>query len=344
MTPRLAPDAAATGQIFWYTVEGQGVRPRPAAGDPGLVRPPAARRVPGVAEVASVGGLPLEYQVDLDPDRLRAHGDRARAGRRGGPQGERGGRRERRPQGERRVPRPRRRLARRTAGRAGRRVRAAAGHPRPGERRPRCRRRHAGPARRTWRSVSLGSAAARGVLEKDGNEASGGVVLMRHGENPLEVTRRLRAKIQELQAGPAARRADRAVLRPHAADRGGHRHGHAHARRSDAHRDGLRRARPAPRPHGVRRRPHAAARGPVLVRPGRCAPRAPGSRRRDEHHVAGRDRHLDRRAGRLVDRDGRERHAPAEAAVRRRAGPRRHARGACWPPAARSAGRSSSRC
>src|SRR5215471_4411364 len=49
--------------------------------------------------------------------------------------------------------------------------------------------------------VSLGSAPRRGILEKDGTEATGGVVLMRHGENPLEVTRRLRAKIQEVQTG-----------------------------------------------------------------------------------------------------------------------------------------------
>ena len=49
--------------------------------------------------------------------------------------------------------------------------------------------------------VSLGTAPRRGVLEKDGTEATGGVVLMRHGENPLEVTRRLRAKIQEVQTG-----------------------------------------------------------------------------------------------------------------------------------------------
>ena len=38
-------------------------------------------------------------------------------------------------------------------------------------------------------SVALGPASRRGVLEKDGNEAVGGVVLMRHGENPLRVTR-----------------------------------------------------------------------------------------------------------------------------------------------------------
>ena len=39
------------------------------------------------------------------------------------------------------------------------------------------------------------------MLEKDGNEVTGGVVLMAHGENPLEVTRRIKAKIRELQAG-----------------------------------------------------------------------------------------------------------------------------------------------
>ena len=38
-------------------------------------------------------------------------------------------------------------------------------------------------------------------LEKDGNEVTGGVVLMAHGENPLEVTRRIKAKIRELQVG-----------------------------------------------------------------------------------------------------------------------------------------------
>jgi Cu(I)/Ag(I) efflux system membrane protein CusA/SilA len=61
VTPRLGPDADATGQIFWYTVEG----PRY---DPGRLRAlqdwfikPQLASVPGVAEVASVGGAPIEY-------------------------------------------------------------------------------------------------------------------------------------------------------------------------------------------------------------------------------------------------------------------------------------------
>src|SRR4029079_9813067 len=49
--------------------------------------------------------------------------------------------------------------------------------------------------------VSITPGFRRGVLEKDGNEVTGGVVLMAHGENPLEVTRRLKSRIRELQAG-----------------------------------------------------------------------------------------------------------------------------------------------
>jgi Cu(I)/Ag(I) efflux system membrane protein CusA/SilA len=41
----------------------------------------------------------------------------------------------------------------------------------------------------------------RGALEKDGSEAVGGVVLMADGENPLEVTRRIKSKIRELRLG-----------------------------------------------------------------------------------------------------------------------------------------------
>ena len=74
MTPYLAPDATALGQIFWYTVEGDGR-------DLGELRSIQdwyvryqLNSVPGVAEVASVGGAPREYQIDLDPNKLRAYG------------------------------------------------------------------------------------------------------------------------------------------------------------------------------------------------------------------------------------------------------------------------------
>ncbi len=72
--PELAPDAPATGQIFWYTVEGGGstwaVCGRSRIGM--FVRRLAS--VPGVAEVASVGGFPIEYQIAPDLNKLGLHG------------------------------------------------------------------------------------------------------------------------------------------------------------------------------------------------------------------------------------------------------------------------------
>src|SRR5439155_3823413 len=50
-------------------------------------------------------------------------------------------------------------------------------------------------------TVTLGPAFRRSALEKDGHEVTGGVVLMRYGENPLEITRRIKEKIRDLQAG-----------------------------------------------------------------------------------------------------------------------------------------------
>src|SRR5271169_2484719 len=73
-TPELAPDAAATGQIFWYTVEGAGFDlGRLRAIQDWYVRPQLGS-VPGVADVSSVGGFPIEYQIVPDPDRLRLLG------------------------------------------------------------------------------------------------------------------------------------------------------------------------------------------------------------------------------------------------------------------------------
>ena len=74
VTPRLAPDAIPTGQIFWYTVEGAGY-------DLGRLRDiqdwylrPQLSSVAGVAEVASVGGLVREYVIELDLSKLRSLG------------------------------------------------------------------------------------------------------------------------------------------------------------------------------------------------------------------------------------------------------------------------------
>ena len=76
--------------------------------------------------------------------------------------------------------------------------------------------------------MQVGPGFRRSVLEKDGKEVVGGVVLMRYGGNPLEVTRKIKEKIT--RAGRATRRsAHRPLLRPHPAhpwrDRNGQRDG-----------------------------------------------------------------------------------------------------------------------
>src|SRR5512141_605800 len=72
VTPYLAPDATALGQIFWYTVEGEGKSlDELRAAQDYIVRYQLAA-VPGVAEVASVGGMVREYQVDVGPAKLRS--------------------------------------------------------------------------------------------------------------------------------------------------------------------------------------------------------------------------------------------------------------------------------
>lgn len=50
-------------------------------------------------------------------------------------------------------------------------------------------------------TVTLGPDFRRGALDKEGAEVTGGVVLMRHGENPLQVIERIKKKIKEVEAG-----------------------------------------------------------------------------------------------------------------------------------------------
>jgi Cu(I)/Ag(I) efflux system membrane protein CusA/SilA len=188
VVPYLAPDATALGQIFWYTVEGGGL-------DLGRLRAVQdwyvryqLNSVPGVAQVASVGGYPIEYQIDVDPARLRSYnvtlGDLYAAVARSNSAV--GGRVIHKGNAEYLV---------RGVGwiRSVKDIESIVVK--------------ADPARGTpvyvaqLGSVGLGPQFRRSVLEKNGNEAVGAVVMMRYGENPLAVTRRIKDKIQELQPG-----------------------------------------------------------------------------------------------------------------------------------------------
>ncbi|MFN7134806.1 MAG: efflux RND transporter permease subunit, partial [Myxococcales bacterium] len=89
--PALGPDATGLGQALWYTLEGRDPDGRPAGGwDLRELRSAqdwhvryallaaqgvsevASLAAQGVSEVASIGGYVQEYQVDVDPDALRA--------------------------------------------------------------------------------------------------------------------------------------------------------------------------------------------------------------------------------------------------------------------------------
>jgi Cu(I)/Ag(I) efflux system membrane protein CusA/SilA len=79
--PALGPDATALGQVFWYTLEGRDEKGNPTGGwDLDELRTVqdwtvryALQSTDGVSECASVGGYVQEYQIDVDPDAMRAH-------------------------------------------------------------------------------------------------------------------------------------------------------------------------------------------------------------------------------------------------------------------------------
>ena len=78
--PTLGPDSTALGQILWYTLEGHDPDGNPTGGwdlqelrtiQDWYVRY-AIASAEGVSEVASIGGFVQEYQIDVDPDAMRA--------------------------------------------------------------------------------------------------------------------------------------------------------------------------------------------------------------------------------------------------------------------------------
>jgi Cu(I)/Ag(I) efflux system membrane protein CusA/SilA len=73
VVPTLGPDATGVGHVFWYTVESQTHSLRELRTLQDWFIRYQLNAVPGVAEVASVGGHVQQYQIDVDPNRLRAY-------------------------------------------------------------------------------------------------------------------------------------------------------------------------------------------------------------------------------------------------------------------------------
>ncbi len=196
--PGLGPDATALGQVFWYTLEGQDADGAPTGGwNPEELRSIqdfqvryALQAVPGVAEVASIGGFVKEYQIDVDPDAMRHHGvgldDVFRAVRDSNVD-----------VGARTIEVNRAEYVVRGLGflrgiedLQQTVVRVRDGVPLTlGE----------------VAHIGTGPALRRGALDRGGAEAVGGVVVVRHGANPMQVLDAVHQKIEEIRVGLPSR-------------------------------------------------------------------------------------------------------------------------------------------
>lgn len=192
--PSLGPDATALGQVFWYTVEGRDPQGNVTGGwDLHEIRSVqdfyvkyGLNAVEGVSEVASVGGLVREYQVDVNPDALKAFNvglDMVMMA----------------------VKNSNRDVGAQTIeiNQAEYLVRGL-GYIKNVEDLEKAvvAVNNNVPVRlKDIAIVTLGPATRRGMLDKDGAEVAGGVVVARYGSNPLEVINGVKAKIKELAPG-----------------------------------------------------------------------------------------------------------------------------------------------
>ncbi|MEZ6190730.1 MAG: efflux RND transporter permease subunit [Phycisphaerales bacterium] len=192
--PALGPDATALGQVYWYTLEGRDPNGEPIGGwDLDELRAVqdftvryALAGTRGVSEVASVGGFVREYQIDVDPDAMRATSvtlaqvyDAIRRSNLDVSAGS--------------IEKNHVEYLIRGLGFIEnlddiRQVVVAERDNTP-------------ITIQQIANVSLGPAPRRGVLDKDGAEAVGGVVTARYGVNPLEVILRIHDAVDELSVG-----------------------------------------------------------------------------------------------------------------------------------------------
>lgn len=190
--PTLGPDATALGQVFWYTLEGRDEHGQPAGGwsleqlrsiQDWYVRF-ALLAAEGVSEVASIGGFVKEYHVDVDPAAMRAAGvgldEVARAVRDANKDVSAGVLDINRVQYLLRS----RGLVARVEDIANAVITVRNNVP---------------VLVRHVAQVSTGPALRTGVMDKEGTEVVGGVVVARHGANPLETITHVKRAIAELQ-------------------------------------------------------------------------------------------------------------------------------------------------
>lgn len=194
VNPSLGPDATGLGQIYWYTLEGRDKDGNVTGGwDLQELRSIqdyyvkyALSSASGVSEVASIGGFQKEYQIDVDPEKMRQYniglGDVVSA-----------------------IKESNKDIGAQTLeiNQAEYLVRGL------GYVKSVAHIENAVVTSKDYTSirvkdiarVSLGPAPRRGILDKEGAEVVGGVVVARYGANPMEVINNVKDKIQELSSG-----------------------------------------------------------------------------------------------------------------------------------------------
>ena len=194
VNPALGPDATGLGQIFWYTLEGRDKEGNVTGGwDLQELRSIQDYYVKyglssasGVSEVASIGGYVQEYQVDVDPEKMRQYNigltDIVKA-----------------------VKESNQDIGAQTLeiNQAEYLVRGL------GYVKSVADIENAVVASENFTSirikdianVHLGPQTRRGILDKEGAEVVGGVVVARYGANPLEVINNVKDQIAELSSG-----------------------------------------------------------------------------------------------------------------------------------------------
>lgn len=192
--PTLGPDATALGQLFWYTLEGRDSEGRVTGGwDLHEIRTiqdfyvkNALSSTKDVSEVASIGGYVQEYQIDLNPELMRQYGvsiaDVVAA-----------------------VKENNRDVGAKTIeiNNAEYFVRGLGYIKNSSDiENAQVLSNDFTPIRiKDIAQVGFGPAERRGILDKEGAEVVGGVVVARYGSNPMEVITGIKKKINEIAVG-----------------------------------------------------------------------------------------------------------------------------------------------
>lgn len=188
VTPSLGPDATGVGWVFEYSIEGKGYNLAELRSIQDWYVRYQLTKVPGVSEVASIGGFVKQYQVNIDPNKLLTYNiglkdvvDSIKMGNI-----DVGGRvvelteREYMVRGLgyiKKVPDIENIVLKVDRGGTPIRIQDVA-------------------------RVELGPDERRGIVERDGDgEVVGGIVVMRFGQNALDVIDNVKKKIEELKPG-----------------------------------------------------------------------------------------------------------------------------------------------